>query len=96
MVNQPKRKEEMMEQKFSKQNKAQVWSYCGGTQSCAIAALIVQGKLPAIGDRVRYHKDGHHHLKDVGIVTGFTIDRVRVEVEHNEGLYWPQNLRKLN
>lgn len=31
---------------FSKQNKAQVWSCGGGTQSCAIAALIVQGKLP--------------------------------------------------
>lgn len=31
---------------FTKQNKAQVWSCGGGTQSCAIAALIVQGKLP--------------------------------------------------
>lgn len=27
-------------------NKVQVWSCGGGTQSCAIAALIVQGKLP--------------------------------------------------
>ena len=32
--------------KFSKHNKAQVWKCGGGTQSCAIAALIVQGKLP--------------------------------------------------
>lgn len=32
--------------KFCKHNKAQVWSCGGGTQSCAIAALIVQGKLP--------------------------------------------------
>lgn len=31
---------------FSKTNKAQVWQCGGGTQSCAIAALIVQGKLP--------------------------------------------------
>jgi hypothetical protein len=31
---------------FTKHNKAQVWSCGGGTQSCAIAALIVQGKLP--------------------------------------------------
>lgn len=30
---------------FSKTNKAQVWSCGGGTQSCAIAALIVQGKI---------------------------------------------------
>lgn len=31
---------------FSKTNKAQVWNCGGGTQSCAIAALIVQGRLP--------------------------------------------------
>lgn len=31
---------------FTKHNKAQVWSCGGGTQSCAIGALIVQGKLP--------------------------------------------------
>lgn len=31
---------------FTKQNKAQVWSCGGGTQSCAIAALIVQGNMP--------------------------------------------------
>jgi hypothetical protein len=35
-----------MSEPFSKHNKAQVWSCGGGTQSCAIAALIVQGKLP--------------------------------------------------
>ena len=34
------------EMTFSKTNKAQVWSCGGGTQSCAIAALIVKGKLP--------------------------------------------------
>jgi hypothetical protein len=31
---------------FTKQNKAQVWSCGGGTQSCAIAALIIRGQLP--------------------------------------------------
>lgn len=48
---------------FTKQNKAQVWSCGGGTQSCAIAALIVQGKLP---------KPDFSVIADTGYETGST------------------------
>lgn len=58
--------------KFCKHNKAQVWSCGGGTQSCAIAALIVQGKLP---------KPDFSVIADTGYETGATwefMDRVLV------------------
>lgn len=58
--------------KFTKENKAQVWSCGGGTQSCAIAALIVQGKLP---------KPDFSVIADTGYETGATweyMDKVLV------------------
>lgn len=48
---------------FCKHHKAQVWSCGGGTQSCAIAALIVQGKLP---------KPDFSVIADTGYETGAT------------------------
>lgn len=57
---------------FCKHHKAQVWSCGGGTQSCAIAALIVQGKLP---------KPDFSVIADTGYETGATwefMDRVLV------------------
>lgn len=57
---------------FCKHRKAQVWSCGGGTQSCAIAALIVQGKLP---------KPDFSVIADTGYETGATweyMDRVLV------------------
>jgi hypothetical protein len=48
-----------------------VWSYGGGKQSVAIAALIVQGKLPKPDLIVMADTDANGHLLGATWATGF-------------------------
>lgn len=88
---------------FSKTNKAQVWSCGGGTQSCAIAALIVQGKLPkpdfsVIAD-TGYETNATWEFMDRVLVpelakVGVTLEVARAsdEYAHRSGLiYFPKD-----
>lgn len=70
--------------------KVQVWSFGGGTQSCAIAALIIQGKLPKPDIAV---------IADTGYETGATweykekvidpaMDKIGIKIERVLCVEW--------
>ena len=76
----------------------QVWMYGGGVQSCAIAALIVQGKLPkpdvaVIADTGREKQSTWDYLRDViQPALGFEIEIIKKEDFKSPDIWKAENL----